>query len=275
MAILKKGERELRKNEVLFEAGTPADKFYIVKQGLISVNVATSSDKIEIYKAPQNHFVGDEVLQGKKNYATTAIALNDSILIEMSSDETDIVMETTTPSIRYVSVGMIAKQLEIFKELHSYKIDAAEKQPCPADKVAKLFAVIYSVASYIGVKKNDAITVEWNSFRKYSQRVFLESPVRIAQVMWLLVNVKIATMQMIPDETDPEAPEVLGYIHFNDLEVLKSFYEFYRKTPQQKKAEPENSMFTAILAGIDFWNKNGMPEGSPPPVVESKYAPKD
>jgi len=85
-----------------------------------------------------------------------------------------------------------------------------DSTPCPPGRVTRLFAVIHQAATYTGTRKKGEVVVVWPTFKKYCQRTFLESPVRLEQAVNILVKLRLATLEMIPCETDPEAPDELG-----------------------------------------------------------------
>lgn len=275
------GEKLLRKGDCLFKAGDPADKIYIIQQGLVSISISGAEKSIELFKAVQPQLVGEEVLRGAVTYSTTAVALNDTSVIEIAASEARKLIQTAPPVIKFLANGMLEKQILISEDLKLNKLEG-EGVPCPMDGVAKMFAVIYHVATYTAKKKGDALTVDWISFRKYCQRVFMESPVRIEQALYLLVNLKFVQMEMVKDEIDPEAPEVLGYLHFKNLEALGAFAEFFRKNydPKDPKAflkspGAQSLSVKGILKEIDYWNKSGLPKGMPaPPDPKAKFPPK-
>jgi hypothetical protein len=170
------------------------------------------------------------------------------------------VLTSGAPMIKAFVRGLLEKQRSWWSSLIDIKTEV-DPTPCPPERVTKLFAVIYQVASYTGTRKKNETTVVWPTFKKYCQRTFLESPVRLEQAVNILVKQGCARLEMIPCETDPEAPDELGFVHFSDLDRVKSFYEFYRAlyfTPPKGDGLPQTDKANlAILREIDEWNKNG------------------
>jgi hypothetical protein len=169
--------------------------------------------------------------------------------------------------VKVYTKGVMEKLRAASESLLSIKLES-DPTPCPPDRIVKLFATIHTVASYTGTRKGDATVVVWPAFKKYSQRTFLESPVRLEQAVYILVKAGHAKLEFIPCETDPEAPDELGFVHFLNLDAVKAFFEFYRKRHfgaggalMVGDAEDEGNM--AILQAIDEWNKRGKVELTP------------
>ncbi len=111
--------------------------------------------------------------------------------------------------------------------MKSYKLEH-DSTPLPPDNVAKVFGVIFHTAMHTGLKKEDRVTVVWSAFKRYAQRVFLESPLRLEQASYLLTKLKLAEFEMTKDENDPNAIEELGYFHYLNLTAVERFFDFYQ-----------------------------------------------
>jgi hypothetical protein len=146
--------------------------------------------------------------------------------------------------------------------LLSIKLEA-DPTPCAPARVVKLFATVYQVASYTGTYKNGAMVVTWPTFKRYAQRTFLESPVRLEQAVNILVKLGYARHEMIPCETDPDAPDEVGFVHFTDLDRVKRFFEYCRKvrnSPSDGHPLEADEANLAILREIAEWNSIGRVE---------------
>jgi hypothetical protein len=80
----------------------------------------------------------------------------------------------------------------------------------------------------------------WPSFRKYCQRVFGESPVRLEQLVYLLSTLGYVELEMVKSDTDPDGPEELGFVRFKDIAQIENFAEFFKK--RLNALGPEKSM---------------------------------
>jgi hypothetical protein len=115
-------------------------------------------------------------------------------------------------------------------ELKSVRLEK-DPTPCPDEMVARVFGSIFHVGNHKGfrdVKDPKRVVVDWQAMRQYAQRVFGESPKRLEQAIYILVKLKIASLEMGHPPEDPEGPEQLMKVHLFDLGVVESFFEFFQ-----------------------------------------------
>jgi hypothetical protein len=251
-----------RRGETVFKAGEPITHLYIVQSGVASVAIERGGKAIEIVQVGLGQLMGEEALWGRTEWSATATANNDIRALPIEAKEALTMLRSGSPLIQIFLKGLIEKERAWWDTLLEIRSEA-DTTPCPSDCVTQLFAVLYQAATYTGTEKKGATVVVWPAFKKYCQRVFLESPVRLEQAVNILVKVGAAKLEMIPCETDPEAPDELGFVHFTDLPRVKRFYEFYRSVqfarPGAKKQpmpKPDDTT-RDILREIAEWNRNG------------------
>lgn len=247
-----KDTKTYTKGSYLYRAGEKADRIFIVQSGLVSVTSLVADQMIQLFQAVTPQLVGDEALGNKKFYVTSAIAVNDTTVLEIRMVDLPQLISAGTPVLRLLAQGMVRKQVAAAEELIRAKLKS-DPTPCPAEKVVKLFATIFHVASYTGKTKDEKKVVNWPAFRKYCQRVFGESPVRLEHAIYLLVDLGYAQLEMVKSETDPEAPEELGFVHFVRLEELKAFSEFFRnawKTEETRELLSESGRWSKTLSAL-------------------------
>lgn len=216
-----------KKGDLIFREGEKAQKIYLIQAGLVSVFLPRAKKNVEIYQASTSQVLGEEALFGATQYSSSAVALNDTQIVEIGLDQIRPQIEQGSQVVKLLFRSMAEKQKSTNNELKSFKMER-DTTPCPPDHVAKVFGVIYHVAKHIGTQTGDKVTVEWTAFKKYGQRIFLESPLRMEQACNILVKLKHAEYQMVKNDTDPEAPEEIGFIHIQDLSPLEEFFEFYQ-----------------------------------------------
>lgn len=217
------------KGQTLFKQGEPVRNIYFLQSGLVTMSIASQTGRVEVYQATAPQVVGTEALQGPSGvYETTAIASNDTSVIEFPADVATQTISKTSPVFKLVLTGMANKISVINAELRSFKLQG-DSTPCPPALTAKLFATVFHVVSYSGAPKGDALRIVWPSFRKYCQRVFGESPVRLEQLVYLLSTLGYADLEMVKSDTDPDGPEELGFVRFKDIAQIESFAEFFKK----------------------------------------------
>lgn len=260
--------RVFRRGDVIYRAGEPVTHIYMVQSGLASVQVERGDKAIEIAQVGASQVLGEEALFGAQEWSASAIANNEVRAVPIDVASARALLGSGSQLAKVHARGLMEKLRAWSDELVGIKLEN-DSMPCPPDRVVKLFASIHTTASYTGTRKGDAVVVVWPSFKKYSQRTFLESPVRLEHAVYILVKFGYARLEYIPCETDPEAPDELGFVHFTDLDRVKSFYEFYRR---RQFGEPgaenplEDTENLAILLEIEAWNENGGVE--PPSSAE-------
>jgi CRP-like cAMP-binding protein len=237
----KKGEIAFNKGQVLFRQGEPCNKLFILKTGLLSLTQDRDGKSIEIFRATPPQVVGVEALAGQVTYTHTATALNDTQVIELASNPLKAILQKTQNSTGAITDALIQKYQMMMSDILVHAL-VDSSIPCPPALTAKLFATIFQVASYTSEKKANKQRVVWPSFRKYCQRVFTESPVRLEQAIYLLQSLGYAETELVKDSADPKATEVLGFVHFSNLDQIESFANFFRK--RFKTLGTQNSMNT-------------------------------
>jgi hypothetical protein len=250
-----------RRGETIFKAGEPIEVLYIVQSGIAAVSVDRGGKNLEIVQVGTGQLLGEDAIWGRKQWSATAVANNDVRALPNEVAEALKLLNSGTALIQMFIKGVVEKERNWWNTLLEIRGEA-DPTPCPPEKVTQLFAVLYQTATYTGTVKKGATVVVWPAFKKYCQRVFLESPVRLEQAVNILVKVGAAKLEMIPCETDPEAPDELGFVHFTDLERVKRFYEFYRaaSTARPGKNQPApkaDDTSRDILREIAEWNRNG------------------
>lgn len=268
--LLIEAPRTFRKGDVIFHAGEPATHVFLVQTGLVALMHPAGDAWIEVAKVTAPQIVGEEALWGAEVNLSTATAVNDTRAIAIPVQQARAFFEHLPPPLKLVFKGVLQKQNDLVSELQALRLEN-DPTPCPAGAVTRLFATIYTAASYTGTRKSDGPDAEtqvvWQSFKKYAQRTFLESPVRLEQAVFILVKLGLARLEMVKSETDPEAPEELGFVHFRRLEEVREFYEFYRSNhaagdlalaleePSLLPGQAER--FRDFLAELEEWNRTG------------------
>lgn len=227
------------KGDPLYKHGEPVKYIYLVQSGLVSLSVNTPTGKVEISQATAPQVVGIEALHGSKTYETSAFAMNDTAAIELPIGAVAQSLSQCSPTLKLILTGLINKLTAVQSEHRTFKLEG-DSTPCPPALTAKLFATVFHVVSYSGTPKGDALRIVWPAFRKYCQRVFMESPIRLEQLIYLLAHMGFAELEMQKSDTDPDGPEELGFVRFKDLPQLESFSEFFKI--RFKTLGPEGAM---------------------------------
>jgi CRP-like cAMP-binding protein len=216
-----------KKGEFLFREGDKIPQVYLISSGLVSVCVQREKQNIELYRIGTGQVIGEDALTPNAPSPFAYVALNETKVLEAPIDMIKQQVESSSQLVKLFIKGVVEKNRSTSNELKAIKMES-DSAPCAPDHVAKVFGVIYHTANRVGVKKDNKVTVPWQAFKKYAQRVFLESPVRLEQAMYLLTKLKLAEKQMEKSETDPTAPEELAAFHLLDLSTVEQFFDYYQ-----------------------------------------------
>lgn len=247
------------RGEVIFLEGEGATHVYVVESGIVALSIERAGTRIEIAQVSAGQILGEEALMGKSQWSLTAIANNDVRVVPIEVLSARAWIEGSPPLALLCAKSVQDKQKFYCDSVFAMKREA-DPTPCPPDRVTKLFGVIYHVANFIGTKKASDTTVIWPTFRKYALRTFLESPVRLEAAIHILVKIGWARLEFIPCETDPEAPDELGFVHFSELGRVKEFFEFYRRhffSGRGGAPIAADEAILDVLRAIDEWNAKG------------------
>ena len=252
--------RLFRKGESLYKAGQPVTCIYLLQTGL----VAAGDQQIV---APQ--LAGEEALWGVTHWTHSATAVNDTRALELPIESAQALIEGSPTLVKLFARSVAAKHRSTLISAAEIKREQ-DPTPCAPHHVVKLFAVIFHVIEYTskptplgGDESAVEYPVNWPAFKKYAQRVFLESPVRLEQAINLLVKLDYARLQMVKCETDPDAPDELGFVHFKRIEGIREFFQFYRQQYYGGTAIARDQVTAsnaAFLTAIEQWNQQGKVE---------------
>lgn len=220
------GQKNFRRGEVIFREGDKPGTIYVVQSGLVSVYLAKNKKNIELYKATTGQLVGEEALFGLPIGANVQ-AVNDVMAFEVRVDAARQALDSSNAAVRLIVKSLVDKQKTVYAELKATKGEQ-DSTPCPPDNTAKVFACLYHLAKYYGEKKDTKIVINWTTLKRYAQRLFLESPIRLEHAFNILVKLKLAEVKMVKNDTDKDAPDEMGPCTFHDLAPVERFFEFYQ-----------------------------------------------
>lgn len=246
-----------QRGETIYKEDDPIERIYLVQAGIITICVQRGGQQIELSQVQSGQFLGEEALWGATRWEATARANNEVTLLPIELKMAIQLWRSALPLGRALGQSLIEKHKRNCHALRELRMEE-DPTPCPEHRITKLFAVLYHSAMYTGTHKPGKTTVVWPAFKKYCQRTFLESPVRLEQATNILVKLGYAELEFVPCETDPEAPDELGFVHFKNLEVVRTFVDFHRKLEaEREKTPPTEQAHQDILTCIEDWNSKG------------------
>ncbi|MGE3975021.1 MAG: cyclic nucleotide-binding domain-containing protein [Bdellovibrionales bacterium] len=217
-----------KKGEYLFKMGDKANCLYVIQSGSVSVHTPRAKQNIEIYLAGNSQMVGEQSLTGATNHLYSAVALTETKVFEIPADVLRAQIEASSQMVKVLSKSLTERMKNISAELKSFKLER-DNSPCPQEFVPKLFGTFYHISKHLGKPgKDNKWTVDWRALKSYAQKVFLEQPKKIEQVLNIFVKLKLIELQMVKNEDDPKAVEELGYIHISELILIEQFFEYFQ-----------------------------------------------
>jgi hypothetical protein len=222
--------RVIKKGEYLFKEGDKIQNIQLIQSGAVSLCIVRPKKNIEMMSVGASQVLGEQYLGGGNTYTYSAVATTETKILEIPAEAFKQVVEGSQQMIKVVVKSMIDRVKALSAEVKSNKMEK-DTFPCPDDQVAKIFGVVYHTARHKGVKDEkdpNKVTVDWITYKQYSQRVFGESPKRLEQALCLLVKMKQASFEMGRPPEDPEGPEQIMKVTLFDLASIESFFEFYQ-----------------------------------------------
>lgn len=219
--------KTIKKGEYLYNEGDKITSVYLIQSGAVSLCLTRNKKNIDMFQVGSSQILGELVLLGQNAHNTSAMATTETKVLEVSVDAFKQQVESSPQMFKVIMKSLSERLKNATAEVRSNRMEK-DLNPCPEDQIAKVFGVIFHTANHKGEKKEGRVVVDWPLFRQYSQRIFGESLKRLENATNLLVKLKLAMYEMGKNPDDPEAPEEIQKVHFFDLAVIESFFEFYQ-----------------------------------------------
>lgn len=243
-----------KRGETLFKEGEKALSLFLIQSGSVVLQLVRQKQTIDLCTLSSNQIVGEHCLWGATTHPHTAVAHSETKVIELPVDGVKAQLEAASQLQKFLVKGLSDKMKIVMRDLQSMKMER-DNTPCPPDQTAKIFGTVYHVAKSKGeVQSDGSVSVPWPLMKQYAQRVFLESPKRLEMAANIFVKLGWAKYEMAKPEDDPEAPEEISFVHFQDINLIEQFFEFYQyyhfkggKTELLKTDERVMNMLKALL----------------------------
>ena len=220
--------KTFKKGELIFKDGDKITSVYLIQSGGASQCLIRGKKNIDLFQLGASHILGDQVILGAATHPTSAIARTETKVLEIPVETLKSHYEGA-PQMLKVIIKSLADRLRLaMNEVRSAKLEK-DSSPCPEDQVAKAFGAVFHTANHKGDKSTPGrVVVDWNLMKQYSQRVMGEGPKRLEQVINILVKLKLALYEMGKAPDNPDGPDEIQKVHFLDLGLVESFFEFYQ-----------------------------------------------
>lgn len=220
--------KTFKKGEVIYKDGDKITSVYLIQTGAANQCLIRGKKTIDLFQLGSSHILGDQVILGQNTHPTSAVATTETKVLEIPVETLKQQYEGA-PQMLKVIIKSLADRLRLaVNDVRSSKLEK-DSSPCPEDQVAKAFGAVFHTANHKGDRSTPGrVVVDWNMMKQYSQRVMGEGPKRVEQVINVLVKLKLALYEMGKAPDNPDGPEEIQKVHFLDLGLLESFFEFYQ-----------------------------------------------
>ncbi len=179
--------REFKKGQMVFKAGDPGGLAYLIQKGTIYVSIKdANAESVVVDIADEGGLVGMSSLLAGENHQTTAVAIEDTITIEIDRNDITILL-TAKPLAGLDMMTIVEKQLRTAHELMRTRVtrninDEIEEQETfgerMADAVAKFggswgFVIAFGIILIIYVTINSTIPNRWDPYPFILLNLFL------------------------------------------------------------------------------------------------------
>ncbi len=244
--------KTFKKGEYLFKDGDKITGLLLIQSGGVTLGLTRNKKMVEIAQLGSSQVLGEQSLLGATTFNVSAIATVETKVLEVPIDIFKQAIEGLPQPIKIFIKSLNERLKNANADVRAGKLEK-DSSPAPEEQIARIFGTVFHCARQKGVKdeKNQGrITVDWLSMKQYAQRVFGDSPKRMEQAICVLVKLKIAQFEMGRPPDDPEGAEQIMKVHFFDLAIVESFFEFYQyhyfKNGKSEILKPEENVILLL-----------------------------
>jgi CRP-like cAMP-binding protein len=221
------GGRKIKRGEVIFKEGDTPQAVYMIQVGKIGLMLDRGGKLFEVIALGPSQVLGEHALFSNSRHEFTAIALQETRVLEVPIEIMKQQFEKCPPGIKLLVKSLTDQIRQAYKQIKASRMET-EKAPCPQGLVHRLFTEVHLISRHIGRKdprKPDEVKVAWDALKLYATRFFGESPQRLRHLMDLLLKLKYAEFTVRMTE---EQEEELSDVSLTNVQVLEDFAEFYQ-----------------------------------------------
>lgn len=222
-------QKTLKKGEVLFKDGDKIHSVYLIQSGGINQCLLRGKKTVDLFQIGASQILGEQIILGLNTFNTSAIATTETKVLEIPVDALKQQYEAAPQMLKLI-IKSLADRLRLStNDVRSNRMEK-DAAPCPEDQVAKAFGAVYHTARHKGDTKSmpGRTILDWSMLKQYCQRVMGEGPKRVEQITNILVKLQMALYEMGKSIDNPDGPEEIQKVHFFDLDLVESFFEFYQ-----------------------------------------------
>jgi CRP-like cAMP-binding protein len=205
--------RSIKQGSVLLKPGDKIKSVFLIQSGRISLCQSKGSKLVEIGQMTSGMSIGDEIVFAPLPWNLTALALRDSLIIEIPLEIMQEQVIRGNANTKVLLKALSDRSKVSYNELKTLKTNR-EVPPCPADATAKVFGVIFHTARAVGKPQGDATVADWPEFLKYAFEVFDESQVRLEDAVNILSKLGYVKLEG-------------KSIHLTEMGQIEAFFDYY------------------------------------------------
>lgn len=243
-------EKRYKKGEKIFSEGESIPNLSVIQSGRVSIFLERGENKIQIDELGPASLLGEQTIFGGKKQLMTAEALSEVRVLEIPSDLLKTHFDKSSPALKVLVKGLSDELKRCKGLLKSVRMDE-DHSPMPQKLIPKLFSVLNLVTNHIGkscaidpdlpdYKKEEILkkwpqhysetdmVIPWTALKIYTVKMFLDSIVRMENVLNVLAKLNLVSLIKIKDEDDDDGKMILSEIRIHRLEIVELFAEFYQ-----------------------------------------------
>lgn len=241
-------EKRFKKGELIIKEGESTNSVFVIQSGRAKVFIQRGETRIELDELGPSGIIGDQAVFGNPKQTFNVEAISETRVIEMPVAMLKGHFEKAQPALKILTKALEDDIKRMRTQLRGIRMEM-DPSPMPQKLIPKYFAILSLVANHIGkscqidpempefkreeIKKKwpenyseEDRLIAWSSLKVYTARMFLDSIVRMEDLLKILVKLGMATMLF---EKDPDSEEMLlNEVRFHDLSTLETFGEFYQ-----------------------------------------------
>lgn len=220
--------KTFKKGEFLFKDGDKIQSLFLIQSGGVNQCLIRGKKTVDLFQIGASQVLGEQVFAGATTHNTNAVATVETKVLEIPIDALKQQYETAPQSLKIIIKSITDRLKMAINDVRSSRLEK-DAAPCPEDQVAKAFGAVFHTVNHKGDRSQAGrIVIEWSMLKQYCQRIMGEGPKRIEQVVNILVKLKLALYEMGKPADNPDGADEIQRVHFFDLDLLESFFEFYQ-----------------------------------------------
>jgi CRP-like cAMP-binding protein len=248
------GVKELKKGDILFREGDPADAMYVLKKGRLLVVKAKGSKEIILADLAPGEMTGEMGFFDNKPRSATARTVEDSQVIVLPFGALHAQFKTF-PEWLKAMVKTINSHLRTanqrIKNLEQGQ--SSEEEMFAPHTISRLCAIISLIGYKAGEKSEEGLVIPSGQLRNYCIQIFQQPTHKMQKLMEVLNGLRIAKTEDLG-----EGKQKITLLNHKLLSDFVDWYNEYLFTEEEKRVTIEEKDLP-ILRALVFYGKKQTP----------------